>query len=496
MRLRFFSYASVGAVALLLGACASTHGIKADAQLRAVDSLQSGRSLAGAPLTKAAWPATNWWTQWGDPQLDQLIAAALKHNPDVAIAQARAQQADARAGVVAAGLRPTLGASASFSGARLPESIVPAPLGGDFNWLKYGLLKFNWTLDLWGGERASWEAAVDQAHAAQVDSRAAQLTLAVGVARAYAQLGYAIKQQQLMQEELTRAQQAHDLTQQRVTAGIDGKLQLKRAEAEVATAKRELAVGTRGVASARIALAVLLGAGPDRGLSIAAPHLVLPAEVALPPKLPAKLLVRRPDLVAARWRVEAAGQGIKSAKAKFLPDISIGAMAGLAAKGDATLFNSAASFYQLAPSVSLPIFHGGDLRANLAGKSAGWNLAVANYNKVLIGALNQVANYKQGLQSLALQAAAQQQALDAAQQAWQLSQLRYKAGVGSFLESLGVRQQLLAAEQGAAALHAQQVDLSLQLVAALGGGFTADAAARDLTQASSREPTKEISDDR
>ncbi len=479
MRSRLFPLVAACAMAVLLGACASSRGLKPQGQMLDVDAVHAGRSLAGAPLTPAAWPAKDWWTTLDDPQLDALVDEALAHNPDLAIASARARQAQAQAHLVDAGRKPSLKVSASAAGAHLPGTLLPAPLGGHFGWVKYGYLGFNWDLDLWGGKRAAWEAAVDQAHAATVAAHAARLMVSVNVARAYARLGYAFKQQSIAREELKRARNAHKLTGQRVQAGIDSKLQLKRADAETARAQEMLAAAARKVDAARVALSVLLGKGPDRGLSIHQPQALAPARLALPPNLAADLLGRRPDLVAARWRVEAAGRSIKAAKARFLPDISLGAMVGLVNKGGDTLFQLPARFFQVAPAISLPIFDGGRLRANLAGKDAQYDLAVAQYNKTLIGALNQVADDLHGLQSLQDQAAAQQRALDAAREAWQLSEQRYKAGVGSFLEALDVRQQLLQAEQVAAGLHAQQVDLSIQLIQALGGGFHAAAAPQD-----------------
>ena len=128
-------------------------------------------------------------------------------------------------------------------------------------------------------------------------------------------------------------------------------------------------------------------------------------------------------------------------------------------------------FYQLGPSLSLPIFDGGRLRANLAGKDAQYDLAVAQYNQTLVGALNEVADDVSALQSLQDQMAAQKRAQQAAEDAWQLALQRYQAGIGSYLEALSVRQQLLVANRGMAALAARQVDLSVQLIEALGGGY-------------------------
>jgi outer membrane protein TolC len=148
----------------------------------------------------------------------------------------------------------------------------------------------------------------------------------------------------------------------------------------------------------------------------------------------------------------------------------------LAVGGGNNLFQLPARFYNVAPAVSVPIFEGGRLRANLKGRDAAYDAAVARYNATLIGALNGIADDLSGLRALHQQVAAQERALAASRRAWDMASQRYKAGVGSYLQALIVRQKLLAAEQRMAQLHAQQVDLSVQLVHALGGGFHSDAA--------------------
>lgn len=469
--MRLHLLAAATALTLALAGCASSGGLHPDGTPTDPSSLQAGRSLAD--VSPAAWPAGDWWSGLGDPQLDALIAEALKNNPNLAVADARAREAQAVAGTADAARKPTLNAGASVSGARIPTTIMPEDSGGGhFAVAKYAYASFKWGLDLWGGKRAAWQAALGSARAAEIETRAARIELSGNVARAYAQLGYAFNQQDLSQAELERARKARELTRQRVAAGIDNKIQLKQGDAEVASAEQQLALASRAIDASRSALAVLLGKGPDRGLDIARPQTLQPTELAVPANLPVELIGHRADLVAARWRVEAAGKDIKAAKAEFLPDISIGAMAGLITMGGGNnLFELPARFYQVGPSISLPIFDGGRLRANLAGKDAQYDLAVAQYNQTLVGAVNQVADDLSALRSLQQQIDAQQRAQDAASEAWQLAQQRYKAGVGSYLEALSVRQQLLTAERGSASLKAQQVDLSVQLIQALGGGF-------------------------
>jgi NodT family efflux transporter outer membrane factor (OMF) lipoprotein len=483
--MRLHLLAAATALTFALAGCASSGGLHPDGTPIDPSTLKTERSLAGVNASPAAWPARDWWTGLGDPQLDALIAEALQNNPGLGVADARARAAQAEAGVAQAAREPSITGGAAAAGAR-----PPAALFGDkahFAVAKYGYASFKWDLDLWGGKRAAWEAAVGQARAAEVDARAARIELSGNVARAYAQLGYAFTQQDLAEGELKRANQSRTLTQQRVAAGIDNQIQLKQSDAEVATAEQDTALARRAVDAARSSLSVLLGKGPDRGLEIARPQLLRPTALAVPTDLPLELLGHRADLVAARWRVEAASKDIAVAKTEFLPNISIGAMAGVISMGGGNPLSLAGRFYQFGPSLSLPIFDGGKLRANLSGKDAQYDLAVAQYNQTLVGALNQVADELSALHSVQEQLAAQQRAQDAAQQAWQLAVQRYQAGIGSYLEALIVRQQLLVANRGMAALQAQQVDLSVQLIQALGGGYQPQAEAP--TSTSSTTPS-------
>jgi NodT family efflux transporter outer membrane factor (OMF) lipoprotein len=473
--MRLHLLAAATALTLALAGCASSGGLHPDGTALDAASLKAGHSLAGLPLSPAAWPASDWWSALGDPQLDALISEALHNNPGLAVADARARGAQAQVGIANAARGPSVNAGASIAGARLPANV---PIGnGHFGLAKYADVSFKWGVDLWGGKRDAWQAALGASRAAQIDAHAARIELSGNVARAYAQLGYAFAQQDLAAGELKRANQSRELTQQRVSAGIDNQIVLKQADGEVASAEQDMALTARAVDAARSALSVLLGKGPDRGREISRPRVLTPAELAVPANLSIDLLGHRADLVAARWRVEAASKDIKAAKTEFLPNISISAMAGVIALGGGSPLSLPSRFFEGGPSLSLPIFDGGRLRANLAGKDAQYDLAVAQYNQTLVSALNEVADDVSALQSLQQQMLAQQRAQTAARQAWDLALQRYKAGIGSYLEALSVRQQLLLANRGMAALQAQQVDRSVLLIEALGGGYQPQAGA-------------------
>lgn len=463
---------ALGALVLSLAGCASWKGLAPTGHPIEAGALQADRSLVRTAHDAATWPASDWWRGLADPQLDRLIDEALAGTPDLAIAGARAREAETAVLSARADRGLRLDGTASVAVNRRSNQEWPADLGGGQNaFVKDMTVNLSWDLDLWGGKRAAWEAAVGRAQAAEVDSRAARIELSTAVARAYARFGYAFARRDVAAAELARARNVLGLARQRSKSGIDDQLQVRRAEGDAATAEQQVAMADQAIGSARIALAILLGKGPDRGLKIARPRLLRPTAVAVPPNLPSDLIGRRADLVAARWRVEANSRDIDAAKAEFLPNISISGLAGFSSLDAGSLLSASALTYRLGPAVSLPLFDSGRRRANLADRDAAYDLAVAQYNKTLIIALNTVADRLGSLRLLAKRVEAQQRATDAASAAWSLAQTRYRAGIGSYLEVLSVRQQLLTAQERMAALHAEEVDLSLQLIEALGDGF-------------------------
>jgi NodT family efflux transporter outer membrane factor (OMF) lipoprotein len=254
--------------ATLLAACASTSGLSPRSSPNAADGLATQHSLAGVALTPAAWPRSDWWTALGDLQLDALIREALAANPDLAAADVRVNAAFAQAGLQDAARKPRVNAQIEYTGIRVPASVAPAPIGGHYLGVDMLTLSAGWSPDLWGGKRAAWEAAVDQAHAAQVDAQAARLGLAGNIAQAWIELAHATESQDIAQHELERATNLRKLVAQRVQAGIDNAIQLRQSEAAVAAAQHGVEVAAEQTALLRAALAALAGQGPDRGLQI------------------------------------------------------------------------------------------------------------------------------------------------------------------------------------------------------------------------------------
>ena len=459
------------AMGLLLAGCASTHGLEPHARALDSDHLSSSRSLGASQLSAADFPRQDWWKSLGDAQLDALIAEALQGNPSLDAADARLRKAQAQAGLAEAARKPTLSASGQYSGVQLPETLLPPPEGGSYLGSTVLMLDFKYGLDLWGGKRAQWEAAVGQAKAAEVDAQAARLTLSSNIARAYVDLAQAHAALDVANHEHDRASHLRDLGRQRVQAGLDNQLQLRQAESTIASAEQQAQAAQQRIDAARTAIAALLGQGPDRGLDIARPQVLQAGTPGIPGVLPSELLGHRPDVVAARWRVEAASRGIDASKASFKPSINLSAIVGLASAGLSDLFSSDALLGLGGPAISLPIFDGGRLRSQLDASDADYDLAVASYNQSLVGALHEVTDALQSARSLDQQIDSSKRARDAAQSAWDLAQARYRAGLGTQLDVLAAQRPLLQLDQQIAALQAQRLIAAIDLDRALGGGL-------------------------
>lgn len=455
--------------AALASGCASTHGLAPASTPRDPDMLATTQSFAGA-LSPAAWPRQEWWTQWGDPQLDALIAEALAGTPTLDAADARARKARALAGLADEARKPALGASARYSGAYLPESLLPSPIGGEYNGVTLATLDVQYAPDLWGGKRAHWESALGTLHAAEVDAQQARLTLAANIVHAYVALAQAHEAKTVAREESVRAERLLDLARQRVRAGLDNDLQVRQAESALASAGQQGQAAQQQIDALRNALSALLGKGPDRGLALDPPTLLATDAPALPCALPSELLGHRPDVVAARWRVEAASRGIDAAKAEFYPSINLTAMVGIASGNVSDLFTRDALLATAGPAISLPLFHGERLRQQLASSDADYDLAVAQYDQSVVGAVREVADALQAAHTLDAQIASATRARDATRKALALADDRYRAGLGTQLDVLGAQRPLLQLDTQLAALRAQRRNVAVDLAVALGGG--------------------------
>ncbi|MBV9189086.1 MAG: efflux transporter outer membrane subunit [Betaproteobacteria bacterium] len=454
---------------LLLAGCASYRGVEPRSSLADPAKLEAGKSLEGQET--AAWPELDWWKRFGDPQLDALVNEGLAASPNMRIARARVDQALGAAQVARAPLGPQVSADGSINRQRFSENyIFPPPIGGSTYTTTQLALNAKYDLDFWGKNRSAYEAALGRSRAAQAEAFATRLTLSAAIAGTYVQLARSYEQLDIAERTLNDRQQVQSLTSGRVKAGLDSRLELKQVETSIPAARARIAQTQEEIALARNQLAALLGKGPDRGLEIQRPTLRA-ATVALPSRVPAELLGRRPDIVASRIRAEAAASDIKSAKAAFYPDINLAALVGVQSVNLSKLLEVGSAIPSATAAISLPILDGGRLRGALAQRDAEYDVAVEQYNQALADALRDVVDQLSSMRSVQAQRVEADAAVASAEEAYQLALARYKAGLGSLLSLIIVEQQVLDQLQLRADVHSRELALSINLIRALGGGF-------------------------
>ncbi|MBG6079343.1 NodT family efflux transporter outer membrane factor (OMF) lipoprotein [Rubrivivax gelatinosus] len=459
---------------IALAAALAAAGCASPGELPAARTLATA-SAAGATDTATPWPAERWWTGFGDTTLDGLVERALDGQPSLQVAAARLRQAEAAVGVASAGRLPQVQGTVDMTRQRFTENgPYPAPLAGSYQWNNAAQIGASWELDLFGRERNTIAAALGQSRAAEAELQAARVLLAANVVSAYVNLGRLVENREVARQSLAQREQILTLVRQRIAAGLDTTVELRQAEGLIAQSRVDLEALDESTSRARHALAELTGQGPN-ALEGLMPSLAPLHSTPLPAGLPADLLGRRADLVAQRWRVEAAMRDVDVARSLFYPNVSLTAFAGFSSLGLDDFVKASSRNLGIGPALSLPIFEGGRLRANLGARAAEVDAAVEGYNGALLRALREVADEVAGLQSLERQQRAQADAGAAADAAYALAIQRYQAGLGNFLTVLNAQTNVLAQSRAATDLKARHLSSEVALTRALGGGWSAAA---------------------
>jgi NodT family efflux transporter outer membrane factor (OMF) lipoprotein len=463
--------AALAATATMLAACVPNLGPRPT--LESPSDLATRQSFA-APA--ADWPADRWWETYDDPQLSALIEEALKGSPTLAQAEARLRSAAAQVEQARAATLP----SAQFNGqvAMTEESRAQGfptfiqqllPQG----YIPNGRLTLDATydLDLFGKNRAALAAAVSEAAAVGADEAQARLTLSTAVAQAYGNLVQLTAEREAAVETVQDRTQSENLVAQRVSNGLDTQAELQQAKSLTPSSQAEVATLDEQILLTRHQIAALLGEGPDRGLSIVAPKPQAVKAFGLPPRLALDLVGRRPDIVAARLRAEAAAKRIDSARAAFYPDVVLNAYFGQQALPLAQILTAPASIGNFGPAVTLPIFEGGRLRGEYRGARADYDSAVDAYDETLVQALRDVADAATSVQSAQVELADRRQAFEAGEKAYTVAKLRYQGGLSEYVSVLTAEDTLILQRRALADAETRAFILDIALVRALGGGF-------------------------
>jgi len=457
--------------ALLLGGC-TTLG----PDFKAPEA-KAPAAFRNTPATQAAAPAAieAWWYVYGDPTLDQLESRALADSPTLLSVAARVREARLRLGIARADRLPsaTLSASSRLVG-ETSERTLPIP-GHPVTYRDRGdsyrlAADAGYELDLWGRVRRSVEGAEAQFAATLSDERAARLSLGADIALNYCSLRSLDAEGRVLERTLTQRRDAISVLRARVEAGYTTELDVQRALADLATVEADAADLARRREQLANALGVLVGSDVS-GLLGPAPDAALPPPPSIAPGLPAEVLRRRPDIASAEATLHARMAEIGVAQAARYPSIRLTGGAGFESADLGSLLNRPSQFWQLGPSLSMPLFDGGRAKANAAAAVERAEAARADHRNRVLGALREVEDALVDLRQQSIQAEALTRANTAAQEAVNLANLRYSKGLTNYLEVLDSQRTQLQLERSATQLTGSRLASSVRLIRSLGGSW-------------------------
>ena len=459
------SLLSLAVASILLGGCSLIPDYQRPAS--PVDSLWP--SEAGGAQTATAAADLDWRAFFKDPALQGLIDTALANNRDLRVAALNVQAYAAQRQIQRSALFPSVTADGGATRQRLPGSLSSS--GDPSISSQYSAtVGASWELDLFGRLRSLDEQALQQYFATEEARRATQIALVASVANAWLTLQADQELLQLTQDTLKTYQQSFALTQRSYDVGVADALALAQARSAVESAQVSLAQYSRQVAQDRNALVVLLGSGKAGGLPAGQP---LDDDLLLevPAGLPSDLLQRRPDLRQAEHQLQAANANIGAARAAFFPSVSLTANAGSLSPDLAGLFDAGSGSWLFQPSISLPIFNAGKLRASLDYAELQKDIQVASYEKAIQTAFQEVADGLAARATYQQQLDAQRALVKTNEEYYRLAERRYRTGVDSYLTLLDAQRQLFSVRQQLIGDRLAQLTSEVELYKALGGGW-------------------------
>jgi NodT family efflux transporter outer membrane factor (OMF) lipoprotein len=453
---------------LLLGACSLAPPLKTPEVPTAQAYKEYGPWTDAQPAD--GLPRDSWWTLYDSPELDQLEKQLIAGNPTLAAALASYAAAKALSDQARAGLFPTLTANASVSRARESEN---APLIGPTTPRYYNddILggSVSYELDLWGRIRNEVVAGSANAAASAADLENARLSLIAQLVDDYVQLRSLDRESAILDDTVKAYARARTITDQRHGAGISPGLDVAQAETQLDAARSQAAHLLSQRALIEHAIAALIGVSASTfSINPAIVDVKLPQ---VPSALPATLLQRRPDIAAAQRRMIAANANIGVARAAYFPSLTLGAQAGFESNSFSNWLSAPSSYWAIGPNVLFSVFDAGLRRAQVAQARAEFDASADNYRGTVIAAFQQVEDSLAALNHDGDAAREEKAAVEAAQHALDLSMALYVQGAADYLTVVTSQTALLTAQLQALNLDTLQLQSSVALIRALGGGW-------------------------
>jgi outer membrane protein, multidrug efflux system len=431
-------------------------------------------SSAPAPIAStvgavAAWPSADWWSGFGSPQLDELIAQAQRANDDIGAAVARVQQADAQALISGAPLFPALSVGGNASRARQKPTTSATASPISFNQFSLQAAA-SYQLDFWGKNRALYNAAKFAVNASRYDRATVELTVMTSVATTYFQTIELRDRLNVAEQDLATAETIlKDLTIE-ATVGTANALDVAQQATTVAVLNASIPPLRQQLRQSVDALAVLVGKMPQE---LEAPNGTLSdlAEPVVGPGLPSELLARRPDVAAAEAQLMAANANIQAARAAFFPTIDLTATGGFVSTALAGLVSPANRVFNLTGGVTQEIFQGGALVGSYRLNKGRYAELLSDYHKSVISAFSNVEDALVAAQQTAEQYRRQQDAVAKARRAYEITDIQLHAGIVNVLTVLNTQSALFSAEDSLVQVRFAHLQSLVQLFNALGGGW-------------------------
>lgn len=424
------------------------------------------------------WPGSQWWQDYHDAQLNNLVKNALANSPDMQVAEQRIRLAEAQAKAVEAQDGPQIDFSANAERQKMSAEGIMGPFalndpaaGTTGPWYTNGTfgLTAGWDLDLWGKNRAEVTARIGVVKAQEAEREQTRQLLASSVARLYwewqTQASLSKLLTQIEQEQRTIINTDRQLYQNGITSSVEG------VETDIDDSKTQQQLND--VAGKMKAIEARLSALTNTQSAALKLHPVsLPkVESQLPTQLGYSLLARRADLQAAHWVIESSMSSVEAAKAAFYPDVNLMAFLQQDALHLSDLFRSSAQQMGVTAGLTLPIFDSGRLNASLDIAQAQNNLSIARYNKAVVDAVNDVARTASQVETLMQKNQHQQQIEHDAERVVSLAQARFSAGIIAGSRVSQAKIPALREQGNGLILQGQWLDASIQLTSALGGGY-------------------------
>ena len=479
MTLHLFKRSTPLLAALLLAGCVSYSGITPQA---------TTTTAADLALTPASiqWPSERAWEALHDPVLSGLMEQALEQSPTIKVARARFNQVAAMTKVADANRLPSVAVNASVTPEHFTENyIYPPPFAGSVYSTNLLMVDAKYEFDFWGKNRAVLAAAISNERAAQAEIQTAQLLIETSVAKSYFNLARNLEQKKVLERTLTQREELVNLSNRLQAAGLETTQDVQISRQSLPAIREDIIKLDEQISLSRNALGALIGKGPQATQDVVA-TLPIQSSTIVPESIPAELIGRRADISAARSRVEAASKLIDAGKTEFYPNVNLTAFAGFSSLGFAHWLDGSSRDYGVGPAISLPIFDGGRLRANLTSKTAEYDMAVESYNQTLIEAVHDVADQLSSLRAMVQQQKQQAELLRNAESVYEIAQQREKAGLINRSAVLNAESNLLAQQSAVIDIRTRTVEFNVNLIRALGGGFNEQATAHNTEQTATK----------